>query len=32
MKNNKCVEMLLRIIKISGRLPKHTIKGKKNKT
>lgn len=28
MKNNKCVEMFLRIIKISDRLPKHTIKEK----
>lgn len=31
MKNNKCVEMFLRIIKIIDRLPKHTIK-EKNKT
>lgn len=29
MKNNKCVEMFLRIIKIIDRLPKHTIKEKK---
>ena len=30
MKNDKCVEIFLRLTKISDRLPKHIIKEKKN--